>query len=246
MDSTAAGPGGFAYPAGSGCSPAAPAPGPLPARLSALAADRVLVIVRHPRPFDPAPLVRASLAAGIRTLEISLNTPEAFGILERAAAAGGDALTLGAGTVMTPGEAAACVRAGARFLVSPSLAPDVAAWCRAHGVPYMPGALTPSEIAAAHAGGAACVKVFPAAVFGPSYIASVRAPFPAVRLLAVGGVSAANARSWIDAGAFAVAVGASTVRPEAIERGDEDALRCSLEAVARAALAAQPPSTHLE
>ena len=154
-------------------------------------------------------LVVTLVRAGLETLEITLNTREAPAMIRRAREVAGDALMIGAGTVLDRSGVAAALDAGAGFIVSPVLVPEVVAECRNRGIPAFPGALTPQEIFAAARAGAAMVKVFPASVFGPSYFREVHGPFEEVDLLACGGVRASNCGEYFEAGAAAVAFGGS-------------------------------------
>lgn len=156
-----------------------------------------------------APLVEALVEAGLETLEITLNTPDAPAMIRRAVEAAGGRLAIGAGTVLDREGLDAAMDAGAGFIVSPVLVPEVVAECRRREVPVFPGALTPQEIHAAARAGASMVKVFPASVFGPSYFREVHGPFESVDLLACGGIRASNCADYFAAGAAAVAFGGS-------------------------------------
>jgi 2-dehydro-3-deoxyphosphogluconate aldolase/(4S)-4-hydroxy-2-oxoglutarate aldolase len=127
--------------------------------------------------------------------------------------------------VLTPAQARDATEAGARFLVSPAADPSVLAAAAELGVPMFAGALTPTEVLAAHRAGAAAVKVFPARVGGPSYIRDLRAPFPFIDLLPSGGVDDANAAAFLQAGAMAVSTGTATVPPGLVEAGDHAAIQ---------------------
>ncbi|MEE9259212.1 MAG: bifunctional 4-hydroxy-2-oxoglutarate aldolase/2-dehydro-3-deoxy-phosphogluconate aldolase [Nitrospinaceae bacterium] len=147
--------------------------------------------------------------AGLKFLEITLNTDNALRLIASASEHCEEALCIGAGTVLTRERAEAAVTAGARFLVAPTLNEEVAAFCRERGVPYFPGALTPTEIERAWNAGAAMVKVFPASQVGPQYFREIKGPFGNISLMAVGGVTADNIPDYFASGASAVAVGGS-------------------------------------
>ena len=155
------------------------------------------------------PLVETLVAAGLETLEIAMNTPDAPAMIRRAVDVAGDRMMIGAGTVITSDRLRAALDAGAGFVVLPTLVADVVAEARKRSVPVFPGALTPQEIHAAWLAGATMVKVFPAKVFGPEYLAEVKGPFDDVELLACGGVSTDNMSEFFAAGADAVAFGGS-------------------------------------
>jgi 2-dehydro-3-deoxyphosphogluconate aldolase/(4S)-4-hydroxy-2-oxoglutarate aldolase len=186
--------------------------------LDTLRADRALAVVRADAIADAAELVTALAAGGLRCVELTFTTPDLPRHLARAATVAG--CMLGAGTVRTADQAMAALDAGARFLVTPGLRSDVAAIAVAQGVPFIMGALTPTEVMQAADLGAAAVKVFPARALGPRYLADLRGPLPDVRLVASGGVSAANAADFLAAGAFAVSAGTDVVPAAAVAAGD--------------------------
>jgi 2-dehydro-3-deoxyphosphogluconate aldolase/(4S)-4-hydroxy-2-oxoglutarate aldolase len=169
-------------------------------------------------------LIATLVRAGLETLEVTLNTPEALAMIRRARQVAGKALMIGAGTVLDRTGVVAAQEAGAGFVVSPVLIPEVMDECRNRGVPAFPGALTPQEIFAAARAGAAMVKVFPASAFGPAYFKEVRGPFEAVDLLACGGVRVSNCAEYFEAGAAAVAFGGSVFSLARIAARDYEAM----------------------
>jgi 2-dehydro-3-deoxyphosphogluconate aldolase/(4S)-4-hydroxy-2-oxoglutarate aldolase len=177
----------------------------------------------------------ASVAGGIRVLEIALSHPEALKQLAALKSRYGDEIDLGAGTVLDPESAQRALAAGAEFIVSPALLPEVIALCRARGAPVFPGAMTPTEALAAHRAGAEMVKIFPASVLGPRYLAALRGPFPELRLLPTGGVTPENAPEFFRAGAAAVGAGGELYRKEWTETGDWAAIEAAARAYVRAA-----------
>ncbi|OIV39098.1 2-dehydro-3-deoxyphosphogluconate aldolase [Mangrovactinospora gilvigrisea] len=186
--------------------------------LDDLARDRVLVVVRAPRIPDAAKLAEALAAGGIRTVELTYTTPDLTDHLRRASAVAG--VHLGAGTVLNAADAEAAIEAGAEFLVTPGLRPDVAAVARERGVPVVMGAFTPSEVLTALDLGAAAVKIFPAHSLGPRYLKDLRGPLPEVKLVPSGGVNASNAAEFLGNGALAVSAGTDVVPPQAVADGD--------------------------
>ena len=178
----------------------------------------------------------AVLESGLGFLEIALNAPgavEQIGILRALLT---DRCRLGAGTVLSVEQARSAVASGATFLVSPRLVPQVQRWANEHGIPTLPGALTPTEIWNAHQAGAAVVKVFPArSVGGPSYFKELRGPFRNIPLLACGGVCALNAREYLDAGADALAFGGSVFQSSRLEGGHRKDIADAISALAEAA-----------
>ncbi|WP_432540691.1 bifunctional 4-hydroxy-2-oxoglutarate aldolase/2-dehydro-3-deoxy-phosphogluconate aldolase [Kineococcus sp. SYSU DK002] len=191
--------------------------------LDTLFTDRVVCVVRAPVVPDPVALCEALAAGGIRTVELTLTTPGALDLLRKAAGATGTAeagVALGLGTVLTADDARAAIDAGARFLVTPGLRPAVAEVARAAGIPFLQGALTPTEVLDAHEGGASAVKVFPASAFGPAYLKDLHGPYPDLRLVPSGGITAGNAADFLAAGAAAVTAGTGVVPPDVVAAGD--------------------------
>jgi len=147
--------------------------------------------------------------AGLKFLEITLNTDHALQLIESAVKKYEGSLCIGAGTVRTREQAVQAVASGAQFLVSPALNDEVASYCRDQALPYFPGALTPSEIENAWQAGATMVKVFPASQWGPQYFREIKGPFEDILLMAVGGITTDNIPAYFSSGASAVAVGGS-------------------------------------
>jgi len=180
-------------------------------------------------------VAEAARESNLRFLEVALNVPGAFEQIRVLRGLLDESCQLGAGTVLTVEQARSATDAGATFLVSPCLVPQVQRWANEHHVPTLPGAFTPTEIWNAHQAGAAAVKVFPArSAGGPSYFKELRGPFRDVPLLACGGVSSQNAREYLDAGADALAFGGSVFSPLRLENRDGAALREDLERLERA------------
>jgi 2-dehydro-3-deoxyphosphogluconate aldolase/(4S)-4-hydroxy-2-oxoglutarate aldolase len=178
---------------------------------------------------------RVLYEAGVRGIEVTLTSEgalEAFGRLREELP--GDAL-LGVGTVRSVADAELAAAAGAGYLVAPDLRPEVVGWAVERGLPVVPGALTPTEVAAAWAAGATAVKVFPvSAVGGPAYVKAVRAPLPEEPLVPTGGVGIDDIGAYLDAGAAAVGLGS----PLLGDAGDPDGDLAALADRARRAVAA--------
>ena len=172
----------------------------------------IIPVVRARSSDDALQAVEAIRAGGIPILEITMTVPGAINVIAELTSRLGDDALIGAGTVLDADSARACVDAGARFIVSPSLDLPTIEACRKLGVPVFPGALTPTEIVTAWKAGADAVKVFPAgAVGGAAYLKSIKAPLPQVELIPTGGVSLKTAADFIAAGAMALGVGADLV-----------------------------------
>ena len=165
--------------------------------------------------------VAALKAGGLDVLEVTMTVPGAVEVIRALAEEYGAEALIGAGTVLDPETAQACIQAGAQFIVSPALNEATIEFCRAQDVAIFPGALTPTEVVRAWQAGADAVKVFPAgAVGGASYLKALKAPLPQIELIPTGGVSLKTAADFIRAGAMALGVGADLVDPQALREGD--------------------------
>jgi 2-dehydro-3-deoxyphosphogluconate aldolase/(4S)-4-hydroxy-2-oxoglutarate aldolase len=187
-----------------------------------LADERLLAVVRGPDPARLLDCLRVLAEAGVRLVEVSLTSAGAVDVLAAAAHELGDVLVLGAGTVLTEEHVADVRAAGARYVVTPAAGAGADAAHRS-ALPVLAGALSPTEVWAAHERGAAAVKLFPASLGGPPYVRALRDPFPDVPLVPVGGIDAAAAGEYLAAGAVAVGVG-SPLLGDAVTGGDLAAL----------------------
>jgi 2-dehydro-3-deoxyphosphogluconate aldolase / (4S)-4-hydroxy-2-oxoglutarate aldolase len=174
---------------------------------------RLVAILR--RVPDPDAVVDALARAGVRVVEITLDSDDALGAIGRLRRRG-DVVVI-AGTVRRPEQVDAAVEAGAEACVSPGLVPAVLERCGALGVPAVPGALTPTEVERAWSLGAGLVKLFPGSLFGPGYLRELLAPFAEVPLIVTGGVDPSNARAFLDAGAVAVGAGSALIGAADVE-----------------------------
>jgi 2-dehydro-3-deoxyphosphogluconate aldolase/(4S)-4-hydroxy-2-oxoglutarate aldolase len=180
----------------------------------------VIPVVRATSADEAMRAIDAIREGGIPVLEITMTVPGAVKLIEEVANRYGKDALVGAGTVLDPETATACISSGARFVVSPALNLETIACCRRLAVAVMPGALTPTEVVQAWNAGADFVKVFPAgAVGGPSYLKALKAPLPQIELVPTGGVSLKTAGDFIRAGAAALGVGADLVDINAIREG---------------------------
>jgi 2-dehydro-3-deoxyphosphogluconate aldolase / (4S)-4-hydroxy-2-oxoglutarate aldolase len=170
----------------------------------------VVAIVRRPK-VDPIRCIEHLFQTGIRLVEITMDTASAVEILRSLQSGVPSGALLGAGTVTDVARAEAALAAGAAFLVTPNLNLDVIRLARTHGVPIMPGAMTPTEIWNAAAAGADYVKVFPASTLGPGFFREIRGPFAHIPLMATGGVNLDNAHDFIAFGVDALGVGGALI-----------------------------------
>ena len=166
------------------------------------------------------PIVETAVSCGLQTIEITMNTPGAPDLIRRAVKCSRGRIMVGAGTVVTSEHMRLALDAGAGFIVSPMLVYDVVEYCRDNEIPVFPGALTPQEIYNAWVAGATMVKVFPSNFFGPDYIKEIKGPFNSIEMLACGGITPENIRSYFDCGASAVAFGGSVFRDEWLNARD--------------------------
>jgi 2-dehydro-3-deoxyphosphogluconate aldolase / (4S)-4-hydroxy-2-oxoglutarate aldolase len=171
-------------------------------------------------------VVQAMIAGGVTVVEVTMTVPNAVELLrELKSEYGPKGLLLGSGTVTTASEAQATINAGAEFVVSPSFHPEVVIATKTNGKLSIPGALTPTEVITAWKAKADYVKIFPcSAMGGASYLKSLLAPFPFLKLIPTGGVTLETAASFIRAGARALGVGSDLVNLAAIDAGHPETI----------------------
>ncbi|MDH5607804.1 MAG: bifunctional 4-hydroxy-2-oxoglutarate aldolase/2-dehydro-3-deoxy-phosphogluconate aldolase [Anaerolineae bacterium] len=212
----------------------------LPGSLTGLTASGVIAVIRSDESQGLVQAAEALAIGGIRALEFTLNTPDALKLISQARQKLADHVMVGAGTVITAEDVTQAVQAGAQFVVMPGQGEAAVKTAKQLGVIVIPGAFTPTEALNAWQWGADMIKIFPASLGGPDYIRALLAPLSDLKLVPTGGVSAANAGAYIQAGAAAVAVGGSLVSRSAIQSGEfhrlEEAARNLLSTVAQARL----------
>jgi 2-dehydro-3-deoxyphosphogluconate aldolase / (4S)-4-hydroxy-2-oxoglutarate aldolase len=158
--------------------------------------------------------------AGVTVMEVTMTVPRAIDVI-RALKKERPNLLLGAGTVLDPETARISILEGASFIVSPATNPRTIELCQRYSIACLPGALTPTEVVNAWQAGADIIKVFPASAMGGApYLKSLKAPLPQIELIPTGGVSVATAKDFLQAGAFALGVGADLVDLKAVAAGD--------------------------
>ena len=170
---------------------------------------------------DLVRVVEAVAAGGVVCIEVTMTTPGALQCIELASQklAGSDAL-LGVGSVLDAETCRLAILAGAQYVVSPVLAPDVIKMAHRYGKPALPGALTPTEIFNAWEAGGDLIKVFPATLGGLEYLQAVAAPLPQIPLVPTGGVNPENLHEFMKAGVAAVGVGSNLVQKKFVEARD--------------------------
>ena len=186
----------------------------------ALTASRVIPVLRLPTREAAAVAIDCLIEAGFGTVELTLTTPDAVGLIAELKRRALPDFLIGAGTVLDLERARACLDAGADYLVSPCLVPGMPALADAQGAAALLGGFTPTEILAAWREGAQIVKLFPASSGGPSHLAAVHAVYPQIALCPTGGVSSANMLDYFKAGAALVGVGNNVIDQKALAAGD--------------------------
>lgn len=206
--------------------------------LQKLSTEKVIALIRADSPDGLLDCARALAAGGLTSIELTMTTPGAIRMLEKATAELPDFL-FGLGTVLDAETARAGILAGARFIVTPALRPEVITMCKRYSIPVFSGALTPTEVVNAWDCGADAAKIFPAEFFGPAYIKSLKAPLPQVEFVPTGGVTAENVGEFIKAGAFATAAGSSLVDAKSFKDRNWAAITAKAEAFVKAVAAAK-------
>lgn len=182
----------------------------------------VVPVVRAGSADEATRAIEAVKAGGIHIFEITMTVPNAVDLIGRLAARFGEAALIGAGTVLSAGQARDCIAAGAKFIISPALNIETIKFCGERGIAVIPGALTPTEIVTAWHAGADFVKIFPAgAMGGASYLKSLKAPLPHIDMIPTGGVSLETAADFIRVGATALGVGADLIDLKALRENRE-------------------------
>jgi 2-dehydro-3-deoxyphosphogluconate aldolase/(4S)-4-hydroxy-2-oxoglutarate aldolase len=185
----------------------------------------LLAVLRAPDPAGARRSVDALVEAGVLGIEITYSTPDVASVIAGVKQSYGDEVLVGAGTLVTHAQVSEAAEAGASYLVSPGLDDEVVASMRATGLPAMAGVLTPTEVMRGMRLGVDVMKLFPGSLGGPSYLRSLRGPFPDVPFMPTGGVSADNVGDWLAAGAIAVGAGSELASAGDISSGDFAGIR---------------------
>lgn len=179
----------------------------MPDKLSRVHDAGLIAIVRADNSDEAVHVVGALVEGGAPAVELTFTTPGVDRALREVRKVYGENALVGAGTIRTLDQIELAVDAGADFLVSPNLRPEVLEAMLATGLPTVPGVFTPSEVDVALEMGAQVVKLFPASIGGPAHLKALRGPFPDLQVIPTGGVGLDTIASWFSAGAFAVGVG---------------------------------------
>ena len=176
---------------------------------SGFSGSPVMVIIRGLSPDDAVANARKAWACGVRLVEVTVESENGLHALEAVVRAAAGQHTVGAGTVTTPQRLEAAVAVGARFGVAPDLDTETIHAAEHAGVPFLPGVATPTEAGQALRLGVTAVKAFPASSLGAPWVSALSGPYPDLRVVATGGVSVANAGSFMKAGSLGLGVGQS-------------------------------------
>ena len=176
----------------------------------------VIAVVRGATKDTILPITNALKLGGVTGIEITMETPNALGLIEKVATAYKEDVLVGAGTVLDPETARAAIMSGAKFVFSPTVNKKTIEMTKRYGLISVPGAFTPTEILSAYEYGADLIKAFPANAVGPDYFKSIAGPLPHIPLMPTGGIDLNNAGLYIKAGAVAVGVGGTLVKAKPI------------------------------
>ncbi|QZY54363.1 bifunctional 4-hydroxy-2-oxoglutarate aldolase/2-dehydro-3-deoxy-phosphogluconate aldolase [Crassaminicella profunda] len=181
----------------------------------------VVAVIRAESKEEGMKIIEAVKKGGIKALEITMTVPGAVEIIKELSEVYKDEdVIIGAGTVLDPETARACILAGAKYIVSPSLNVETIKLCNKYRIPVMPGVMTITEALSGMEAGAEIIKVFPGSAYGPSIIKAFKGPVPQGNFMPTGGVNLANAAEWIKAGAVAIGTGGDLTK--GAKTGDYD------------------------
>lgn len=192
--------------------------------------EKVIVIVRGLKDEDIIPFAQAVYDGGIRAIELTYNASNPdedvknADNIKRLVEHFGDKMLIGAGTVLKENQVELTKKAGGQFIISPDANLSIIKKTCELGMVSIPGALTPTEVQAAHLAGADFVKLFPINVLGAGYVKDLKAPLSHIKMLAVGGINENNIEEFLKAGAVGFGIGSNIVNKQLIEAGDFKAI----------------------
>ncbi|MHB1685641.1 MAG: bifunctional 4-hydroxy-2-oxoglutarate aldolase/2-dehydro-3-deoxy-phosphogluconate aldolase [Bacilli bacterium] len=184
----------------------------------------VIAILRKLPAHSLEAAAKAVVEGGVQVIEITLDSEGALSAIESLRKQFGEAVLVGAGTVLTKDELLAAKSAGAQFVLSPHLDVSLLALSLEQGLPMIPGILTPTEIVQAEQAGAAVFKLFPAGSLGTGYLKDLLGPFSGRAFIPTGGVTPDNASDFIRAGAVGVGMGGALIDKQAVISQDWEAI----------------------
>ena len=188
--------------------------------ISGLLNPGVIAVVRAQKGEQVLPLSQALLAGGVLAIEITLTTPNALQAIREVRAQLGARAIIGVGTVTDARTAQEAMEAGAEFVVSPIMRPEIAAVARAANRPVMLGAFTPTEAQQAHEAGSDFIKIFPADTLGPGFIKALLAPLRHLQIVPTGIAKPEDIKAFIQAGCVAVGLGSLLVPAQALKESN--------------------------
>lgn len=195
--------------------------------LQQLSAAGVVAVLRADSAEEVVEMARYAVKGGIKAIEITMTVPHALKAIEQLCAEFSCEVDvndpsyaiIGVGTVLDPETARAAILAGAEYVVAPALNADTVKLCNRYAIPCLPGTMTIHDIQSALELGVDIVKLFPGNLYSPSVISAIKGPLPQANVMPTGGVSLANLKDWIEAGAVAVGIG-SDLTKEAVKTGN--------------------------
>ena len=192
--------------------------------LKRLTDSGLVAVIRRPKAEQIAFIAEALVNGGVGALEITVDTPGVFRMIEQLKQEFGQRVLVGAGTVLDAATAKTAIEAGSDFIFSPTLDEKTIEMTIRYGKISIPGVMTPTEIVKAYQAGADILKVFPASSLGPNYFRELRGPLGHIPAMPTGGVSLDNVEQFIKNGAVAVGVGGTLMNKEALETGRFDVI----------------------
>ena len=200
--------------------------------LNVLLEQKLLPLYYHDDAETSVRILEALYAGGIRILEYTNrgeNALDNFKALRKAVDKNMPGLLLGIGTIKTRKVSKKYMDGGADFIVCPTINEEVAEAVADEKMLWIPGCMTPTEIATAENAGAELIKIFPGNILGPSYISAIKELFPGIRFMPTGGVEAeeGNLRSWFHSGVVAVGMGSKLITKERVEKKDYEGIRAA-------------------
>lgn len=173
--------------------------------LTLLNDKKLIAVVRGNNKEEAQAIVDGCIDGGIIFIEATLTNPDALEIIKEYS--NYENIIIGAGTVLTKEDACECIKAGAKFIVSPCYLEDLVDYVVAHDIIMISGGITPTEMYQGFLKGADLIKLFPCDAFSTNYMKGMKGPFPFMNIVPTGGINSDNLKEWIDAGAYAIGLG---------------------------------------
>jgi len=180
----------------------------------------VIAIIRADNSEQLIDAARALIDGGVSGIEITMTTPNALQVIADVRRVFGDKVLAGVGSILDVKTTEAALQAGAEYVITPVLKPEVIAYCNKAGKPIFSGSYSPTEAQTAYELGADFIKIFPADGLGPKYIQAIRGPLPHLKIVPTGGVDVNTAGDFIKAGCVAVAAGSTLVSKDILKNKD--------------------------